>query len=95
MDFLYNIKLWVNILRATKIDSVFMLLAIKNQVDFYKVQKSSCFLLKSYKNRLGFYGCYKDQVHFCSVQKPSWFLQASYKTKSIFSKQTTITESFF
>ena len=32
----------------------------KNQVIFYKVQKSSRFLLKSYKNRIGFYGCYKN-----------------------------------
>jgi len=37
----------------------------KNQVDFYKVQKSSRFLVKSYKNWIGFYGCYKNQVDFC------------------------------
>jgi len=61
----------------------------KNQVNFYKVQKSSWFLLKSYKNQIGFYGCYKNKVDFCSLQKPelifasklqkpNWFLASSY-----------------
>ena len=75
------IKLWINILRATKTDSVFMQHVKTNSIFASRVAKiqsilcllqkpsrflqSSLFLLKSYN---GFYDCYKNQDDFCSVQ---------------------------
>jgi len=100
--FLHNIKLQVNILCATKIESIHQWIdlvfmhVMKTKTIFTRYKKKlSRFLLKSFKNRISFYGCYKNQVDFCSIQKLSWFLQESYKTKSIFNKQATKTESIF
>ena len=84
MEFLYYMKLQVNILHATKTESIYQwtdsvfYACYKNQVDIYNVQKFIWFLLKSYKNRISFYGCYKNQVDLASkLQKPSWFLASS------------------
>jgi len=79
MDFTYNIKLRVNILRATKAESVFTKIesifpGYKNRVDFYKVQKSSRFL-QGTKIESIFYKVQKSSRFLASkLQKPSRFL---------------------
>jgi len=91
MDFPHNIKLRVNILRATKnrvdpsMNRFSFGVCYKNQVDFYKIQKSNRFLLKRYKNQISF---------FMVVTKAKMITESIFaKTKSIFSKQATKTES--
>jgi len=64
MDFPYNIKLSVNNLRATKSNSVFMHVIKTKSI----LQKSSQFFQKSYKNQIGFYGCYKTKLIFVAYK---------------------------
>ena len=72
MDFLCNIKLWVNISRATKMESI-----PKNWVGFFYAyyKTKSIFtrnkiLGRELQKLNQFYVCCKNQ---------SWFLQANYK----------------
>ena len=74
----------------------------KNQVDFYKVQKSSRFLqgtkiksifVKSYKNRISFMIVIKTKLIFVVYKNWVNFCKQATKTKSIFSKHATKAES--